>query len=262
MALELYHGDISVCSQKARIGLVEKGLDWISRPVDLHKGEHRTPEYLALNPDAVVPTLVHDGLVVRESSLIIDYADRLSPDNPLMPGDPAAEVRTRLWLLRTLAIHEAINSMTFATVVREAQLATRTAEELEAFYAAPPNPQIGAKRRDLFTHGAQSVFVDGALHVLTGMFRDMSAQLDGQDWLEGAYSLADIALVAYVDRLERLGMAGLWEGRFDGIADWLARNRARPSFAAAVEAFMPEDYDASHRAAGTPAWPEIAARLG
>ena len=66
--LTLYHAGSSVCSQKARLALAEKGLDWESRDLDMTRGEPQTPEYLALNPNGVVPTLVSDaGLVVRES---------------------------------------------------------------------------------------------------------------------------------------------------------------------------------------------------
>ncbi|MEJ2122033.1 MAG: glutathione S-transferase N-terminal domain-containing protein [Alphaproteobacteria bacterium] len=59
--LELYHHNLSVCAQKVRLALAEKGLDWEDRHVDLMKSEHLTPEYLALNSKGVVPTLVHDG---------------------------------------------------------------------------------------------------------------------------------------------------------------------------------------------------------
>ena len=56
MALELFHAHNSTCSRKVRLCLVEKGIrDWISRPVDISKHENLTPEYLAMNPNGVVP---------------------------------------------------------------------------------------------------------------------------------------------------------------------------------------------------------------
>ncbi|HCQ64054.1 MAG TPA: hypothetical protein DIU07_02275, partial [Rhodobacteraceae bacterium] len=70
--LELYHGATSMCSSKVRIGLAEKGLDWISQPVNLKTGEQNGPDYLKLNPLGVVPTLVHGDLVVVESSVILE----------------------------------------------------------------------------------------------------------------------------------------------------------------------------------------------
>lgn len=261
--MKLYHGATSVCSQKARLIFAEKGLDYGSVLLDLPRGEHMTPQYRALNPEAVVPTLVHDGQVVRESSLIVEYVDRLGDGPRLMPDDLACEFATRLWLVRTLAIHEAINSLTFATLIRDNELKRRSPDEIEAWIASVPNPQIGAKRRDLIRNGPDSVFVDGALHVLRGVFRDMSTSLDENVWLCGArYSLADLALTAYIDRLEKLAMSGLWLDRFPAIGAWLSHCRTRPSYAVAIEDFMPQGTAEASRAAGERAWPAIAARLG
>jgi len=257
----LYHGATSVCSQKARLALAETGTSYESALLDLTKGEHMTPQYRALNPDAVVPTLVHDGLVVRESSLIVDHVDRTAGGG-LMPREAPAAAASRLWLVRTLAIHEAVNSLTFATVIREQERARRTPAEMEAWLASTPNPQIAAKRRDLMEKGPESVFVDGALHVLAGVLRDMAAALEGGVWLcGGTYSISDLALTAYVDRLERLGMAQLWEGRYPSVAVWLSSCRSRASYASAIEDYVPAGSAAAVRAAGARAWPAIAARL-
>ena len=67
---ELYHGDSSVCAAKVRLVLARKGIPFTSHLLDLSKGEQHAPAYLALNPHGVVPTLVHDGAVVLESTLI------------------------------------------------------------------------------------------------------------------------------------------------------------------------------------------------
>lgn len=260
--LKLYHGATSVCSQKARLVFAEKDLGYESVLLDLTRGEQMTREYRALNPEAVVPTLVHDGQVVRESSLIVEYVDRLGEAPRLMPDDRAGEMATRLWLTRTLAVHDAINSLTFATVIRESELQRRSPEEIEAWIASVPNPQVGAKRRDLMRNGPESVFVDGALHVLGGVLRDMAASLGNGVWLCGhRYSLADLALTAYVDRLDRLAMAGLWLERFPAVGAWLSHCRTRASYAAAIEAFTPPAAAEASRAAGERAWPAIAARL-
>ena len=64
--IELYHFWSSVCSVKVRMCLEEKGVQWQSRYVDLFRFDQLRPEYLAINPDGVVPTLVHDGHPVHE----------------------------------------------------------------------------------------------------------------------------------------------------------------------------------------------------
>src|SRR4029079_2686770 len=64
--IELYHHGSSVCARKVRLALGEKGLAWKGHSGDLSTGEQFKPEYVKLNPKAVVPTLVHDGQVILE----------------------------------------------------------------------------------------------------------------------------------------------------------------------------------------------------
>src|SRR5438477_12564049 len=73
--LTLYDLGNSVCCQKVRITLVEKGLTWEARKVDLFKTEQYDPQYLKLNPKGVVPTLVHDDPPVIETTLCCEYLD-------------------------------------------------------------------------------------------------------------------------------------------------------------------------------------------
>jgi glutathione S-transferase len=72
--LELYHTVNSVCAQKIRIQLAEKRLPWSSRIMTL-RGDQFEPGYLKLNPNGVVPTLLHDGEPVIESSVILYYLE-------------------------------------------------------------------------------------------------------------------------------------------------------------------------------------------
>ncbi len=67
--LELYHHGSSVCAAKVRFALGEKNLKWQGRYLDILKGDQFAPEYWKLNPKAVVPTLLHDGLVVDEDAV-------------------------------------------------------------------------------------------------------------------------------------------------------------------------------------------------
>ncbi|MBL1242070.1 MAG: glutathione S-transferase N-terminal domain-containing protein, partial [OCS116 cluster bacterium] len=66
--MELYHNDMSVCSQKVRVTLAEKGLEATKHHLDLGAGDSHTPEYLALNPKGVVPTLIDNDKVIIEST--------------------------------------------------------------------------------------------------------------------------------------------------------------------------------------------------
>jgi glutathione S-transferase len=82
--LTLYHGRTSVCSIKVRVALVEKGVSFDSRLMTL-RGDQFDPSYMKLNPNAMVPTIVHDGRVVIESTMIMHYVDEAFPGLALMP---------------------------------------------------------------------------------------------------------------------------------------------------------------------------------
>ncbi|MEP0522124.1 MAG: glutathione S-transferase family protein [Hyphomicrobiales bacterium] len=259
--LELYHNGASVCSAKVRIGLAEKGLDWKSHHIDLPSGEQFSPEYLKINRNAVVPTLIHDGHVIAESSIILEYIDEISSNTPLMPSKRHLQYETKLWLHRCLDIHGAINTMTFSTVNRDKVLASKTSEQIAASIAQMPSPKAAQKRADLFENGLDSIYVTNDFEVLRILFDDMHEALQKSKWMLGDdYSLADTALLSYIDRLDRLGMSGMWEDRTPTVGKWLAASRARASYAAAIDKFIPDEAAISMREAGDATWPKVKTR--
>ena len=95
MALTLYHNDMSVCAQKVRLCLAEKQLAYKENHLNLRAGDQKRPEYLALNPNGYVPTLVHDDFVLGESTVICEYIDDAFAAPPLKPSDPKARSNRR-----------------------------------------------------------------------------------------------------------------------------------------------------------------------
>ena len=256
--LKLYHGSSSVCSSKVRVGLAEKQIEWESMPVDLKSGGQFDPTYLAINPNGVVPTLIDDGFTVFESSIILEYIDALSAHNPLMPKDLKQQATARLWLLRCLDIHAAINTMTFATTGRKQILATKTAEEIAASIAKIPNPKAAAKRADLIENGLASSHVTSDFAVLKRTFEAMHDALKKGPWMGGDhYSIIDTAIIAYIDRLDRLAMAELWTAYDPHITEWLARSRKRPSYEIALGHYIPAAEAEKMRKTGEELWPDV-----
>jgi glutathione S-transferase len=101
--IELYHHGSSVCAAKVRFALAEKGVPWQGHYIDILRGDQFDPAYLKLNPKAVVPTLVHDGEVIVESTVICEYLDEVFPDPPLKPATPRERATMRQ---RTKAVDE------------------------------------------------------------------------------------------------------------------------------------------------------------
>ena len=236
--LTLYHADTAVCAAKVRVTLVEKNLHWDSRMLDLGRGDQFTAEYLTLNKNGVVPTLVHDGIVITESTVINEYLDERFPEIPLRPLDAAGRARMRLWTKREDSIHDAINTMTVVLLFRP-DLLQKTAEEQAKRYQAIPDPTRRQKWRDLLEHGLGSSHVRDALLRLGRLFSDMEQALKDCPWLLGEErSLADLGLVSFFYRLELMQMAATWREPFPRVSAWLERCKARPSFEAGIARYI------------------------
>ena len=96
MAFTLYNAPQSTCSQRVRFVLNAKQLAFDEIKLDLLAGDQLKPDYLALNPNGVVPTLDHDGNIVIDSSVIIEYLDEVAPQREL-------HAARRRWSGRTCA---------------------------------------------------------------------------------------------------------------------------------------------------------------
>ncbi|MGH7033227.1 MAG: glutathione S-transferase family protein [Stellaceae bacterium] len=233
--LYLYQGSTSVCSVKVRLALAEKGLAYEGEILDLQRGDQHRPDYAKLNPNEVVPTLIHDGKVVIESTLIIEYLDEAFPAPPLMPISPYDRAITRLFMKKIDDyLHAACSTITFATANRRV-LIKKTPEELAAHLAKIPNPDYRERQRLSIEQGLAAPHVAQALRAYDKYAGEMESALAERVYLAGdAYTLADAAATPYLFRAEAVGLDGLWRGRRPKVASWYDRIRARPSFDKAV----------------------------
>jgi len=257
--IELHHYAFSTCSQKVRVVLAEKGIDFVSHEVDLIAGGQHDPEYVKLNPKHVVPTLVHDGRVLVESSLIIAYLDDAFAEPPMRPADALGRYRVGRWLRRVDdAVHVAAPTVTFAIGPRPFLL-QQPAVVREANIEQIPDPHDRALRRSVLEHGVAAPEFAGALAVFIEMLVRMESELADQPWLSGAgFGLADATVLPYVLRLEHLAMDPLLASTTrPAVADWLARVKARPSYATAVEAWAAPAAVELLRSNGKAVWPEV-----
>lgn len=230
---ELYHGELSTCSAKVRITLAEKGLPWTSHHLDLRKSEQHRPEYLALNPNGVVPTLIVDGVPIIESSVIIQYLDELVPEPPLRPADPLGRAKMRLWMKR---LDEEVHAL---TGVLSSSIAFRFEEGHEAQIKTMINPAKRARKMASFEMGVEAPLFRKALAGYDALLADMEAVLAAEGWLAGGvYSLADISYAPYAARLRHLGLTGLFDGR-PALGDWVERLNARPAVRQGIDDFVP-----------------------
>jgi len=219
---------------KARLTLEEKDLAWESELLNLQRGDQHDPAYLKLNPNAVVPTLVHDGRVVIESTLIIEYLDEAFPRTALMPAEPYLRAQARLFMKKIDDyLHAATSTVTFAAAFRSHFLKL-SPEELRVRLARIPDPAYRERQRLSIEQGLQAPHVAPALRQFDGYFQEMESALADEAYLAGeSYSLADAAATPYLNRAGMLGMDALWKRR-PRLQGWLEKIMQRPNFARAV----------------------------
>lgn len=257
--IELYHNNMSSCSQKVRLILAEKDLDWEGHHLNLRAGDTYAPDYLKLNPRGVVPTLVHDGLVVCESNVILEYLDDCFPDPPLRPADAYGKAQMRLWTKRLDEGHHDIATSTISSAIAfRHQFLAKGEAEVNAILDSVPDPVKRERRRDVIFNGVDSAVFRTAVDMWVGLLADMEEALSDRPWLAAeTYSLADAAFAPYLTRLDHLHVMGFVDDK-PHLADWYDRVRARPSYKTAIEDWNDDAYLTLMAEKGDEAWPRIA----
>ncbi len=264
--LELYHHGSSACAAKTRFALLEKRLTWTGHVVDIFRGEQFRPEFLALNPKAVVPVLVHDGFVLAESTVICEYLEDAFPAHPIYPTAPAARAQVRLWTKAVdEELHPACSAITYIVSHRHTILRNGVSS-FEDFLQQGGSEGAAARRLkwDWIQHGIEAPGAADRIRLYDSYLHRMERALQGSDWLvDGRFSMADIAMAPYVNRIAALSMEGLWtQGRLPRVEDWFERVRARPTFDPAFVEWMPAELAAEMRDNGSLSWPAIQSLLG
>jgi len=236
--LHLYHSAMSNCSMRVRMALEEKGLPWESHHLDLTKKETHTPEYFGINPNGVVPALVHDGRVIIESDDIIEYLDGRFPQPPLSPVDPAQRAAMHDWLKLATGIHvKGVKTWIYHNRMR-GKLKMSDAE-MDSYRRLQTNAELLAfHEKSRSEEGFTDAEVERSRSLLRDSFDKLEAALERQEWLVGgSFSLADIAWVPLHFTLVTSNFA------FDDyphVDAWQQRIRARPSFQKGVVQWCPK----------------------
>jgi glutathione S-transferase len=228
-ALTLYHSEMSVCAAKVRIVLAEKKVEWTGVVLNLRGGDAQKPEYLKLNPNAVVPTIVQDGRPLIESTVICEYLDDRWPDPPLKPAHAWGRARMRLWTKQLdEGVHAAVGTLSFCVAVRH-ELLVRSAVDQAKWVAGIPQADRRERSKTNLEKGVDSPFFTPAAQRCGKLFADFDAALAGAPWLAGAeFSLADVGFAPYLVRFRMLGLGMLFE-RYPRVAEWAERVTNRPS---------------------------------
>jgi len=239
--LALYHYLPVANGGKVLIALHEKKLPFESHWIDLHKFEQHDPEYLAINPEGQVPTLLHDGQAITHTSVINEYLEDAFPDaTRLRPSDPLAIARMRQWnkyiddhVMQAVSIHG---------WQRGAGAVARgyADEEFEKLVQRIPLKQQQLKWRTA-REGFPPAKLDEATAQVAEAVDKVEAALADGPWLLGdLFSLADINFFAYCgSALEAMFPAVGNRKRCPRLLDWVAQMKARPAVAHALATSAP-----------------------
>ena len=201
--IKLYTFPPSTNSRKVRIALIEKGLEFERISIDLTKREQKNPDYLKVHPFGQIPALDDEGFVVYDSTIINEYLEDEYPYPPLMPSDSEGRARARMME----DFRDAHFNPYFVHIIQESR---------------KPEAERDNQR------------IENAKDEITKAFDRIEVELQGRDYLTGAFSLADVAFMANIELLDRFAIA-VDPVKYKNTVGWIARLKARPSFAASAQ---------------------------
>jgi glutathione S-transferase len=231
MPFMLYNAPQSTCSQRVRFVFNAKGIPFIEEKLDLMAGDQMKPDYLKLNPNGVVPTLDHDGAIVIDSSVIIEYLDEIAPEPvSFTPRDAAqrATMRSHMRFIDEMPA-TAVRVPTFNLAFLP-RFASMSEEEFVAFAESKP------LRKEFMLAMGRKGFpekeMNAALDRLHRTYKRMEAviQASGGPWLMGRdITLADVAVMPALVRMADLGLASMWADKRE-VVRWYEEIQAHPAF--------------------------------
>ncbi len=204
--MELFYGSMSGNSARSLFGFHEAGVQFRPRWLDTRKGENRTAEYLAVNPMGKIPALVDGSLRIWESNAINWYAAEKYPAANLLPSTVEGRAAVQRWLFFQSGHVTPASAMIFRTTNRR----------MQEFWQLKGDAQVAdAGRKEMARW----------LAVLEGALKE-------RDWLEGTFSIAD---VAYAPHFWLVIEGGFDFRPFPAVNAWLERLLARPAWRKTVE---------------------------
>jgi glutathione S-transferase len=206
--MDFYYGTLSGNSARSALALAEAGVAYTPHPIGAPNGENRLPPYLALNPMGKVPALVDGEVRLWESNAINWYVAEKHPAARLLPTTPAGRASVQRWLM------------------------FQTGHVTPA--CLPLFRKTNARVRAVWKTDATDEAVEAGRRELGRYLPVLEQALAGRDWLEGEFSLADVAYAPHLAMIAA-GDAGYDFAATPNVRAWLARIWARPAWKRAAE---------------------------
>jgi len=239
--IHIFHAWMSSCSQKLRIFLNHKTVDWQRHELNLGQSESYSDWFLGINPRGLVPVLVWDGAVHIESNDIIALLEKAFPEPCLIPDNYAADIGRLLG--QEDALHLDLRTLSFRFVYgrtgspKTPDILARYRDGGSGTVGGEPDREKRGAEIDFYARLAREGITDDAVRRSASKFRTAFDDLErrlatGPCLLGGQMTVFDIAWFVYATRLS---LAGYPFGRLHpAVAAWLQRLGERPAFAGEV----------------------------
>jgi glutathione S-transferase len=234
----LWHAGLSSCSQRVRIALAEKKLDYVSHEIDLHAGENASAEYQEIHPKGLVPAMVIDGDLVIDSVDIINEIDRRYEEPLLRPEGKKHLKKMDALLSRADAAQSSLKLLTFEFLFSAAPPVSK--ERLEAFQQNHKNEALKQFHRDVAI-GLSRKRISEAVDCSHRDFMHLDLVLsDGRQFLAGdEFSLAD---VAWMPNIHRFTLIKWPFDTYENLRGWFERVRERSSYKIGLTDWEPIEF--------------------
>ena len=230
--LHLYHHGMSSCSQRVRLCLEEKQVQWTSHIINMEKNEHLSAQYKRINPKCLVPAMIHNDKIVTESTDIIKYIDQTFPGTSLFPKDKkfyqecVSQSDPLQSTLKTLSFEYLFKPLKKRTAHRDLEKAREHSSDAHLIHFYEDFAKGFSKERLLQERKA---FYES--------MKWLDQRLEHKRWLDGQnFSLSDIIWIANV---HRGSMFGFPIHKFKNLDHWYKQFQNKPAYNNALKKWEP-----------------------
>jgi len=223
-----FHG--SPCARRVRIVMLEKGLEWETQLVDLTRMEQKRPEYLALNPNGLVPTLVHGDRVIFESNVITEYLDAAFPEPRLYSADPWDCARAKMWQAFELAMAKEYRPLMYLRVIGPLDRQRSKAEVMNDVRRSTDDPAhidwVSRVYDGTAVNEEAAALLGGQLYK---RIDHIESELKSDFILGDQFSIADVSVFPRVAMYPLVGLP-IDPAKYPRTSRWMSEIANRPSF--------------------------------
>ncbi len=231
--LEVYTWEPNANSGKPLLMLKEKGVEFRYHYVDMGRREQHSREYLELNPNGTVPTVIHEGHVLTESSPALEYLDAACEGPALRPRDPYLLWRMRRWI-RFLDFHYCPSLAMFGGAGASQRMPAQDAEAIERQVKDIPMPERRRVWRLIMAKQVPEQELAESNRRIGAGIQLFEEALAEHPYLAGPeYSLADIVAMITVFAMPVMRPEEVNDRKTPHYMDWFRRCHARPGTRAA-----------------------------